>query len=79
MCVLGVGGPGSHFFFFVLIVTLPLLRVSNFDLSLLLSVCFAFARVLFLLRIFLLISGVIQGTEDTDLLVLEGICLSADS
>ena len=43
------------------------------------QVFFAFAYVLFLLRIFLLISGVIQGTEDTDLLVLEGKCLSADS
>ena len=56
---------------------ISLLKVSNFDLSLLLPVFFAFACALFLLRIFLLISGVIQGTEDTDLLVLEGICLSA--
>ena len=58
---------------------LPLLKISNLDLSLLLSAFFAFACVIFLLRISLLTSGVIQGTEDTDLLVLEGICLSADS
>ena len=57
-------------------VFISLLKVSNFDLSLLLPLCFAFACVLFLLRIFLLISVVIQGTEDTDLLALEGICLS---
>ena len=50
---------------------ISLLKVSNFDLSLLLPVFFAFSCVLLLLRIFLLISGVIQGTEDTDLLVLE--------
>ena len=31
------------------------------------------------LRIFLLISGAIQGTEETDRLVLEGMCLSAES
>ena len=37
---------------------------------------FAFALVLFLFRIFLLNSAVIQGTEATDLLVLEGIYLS---
>ena len=51
---------------------ISLLKVSNFDLSLLLPVFFAFACVLFLLRILLLISGVIQGTEDTDLLISEG-------
>ena len=54
-------------------------QVSNFNLSLLLPVFFDFACVLFLLRIFLLISGVIQGTENTELLVLERIWLSADS
>ena len=58
---------------------ISLLKVSNFDLSLLLPVFFAFAWVLFFLRIFLLISGVIQGTEETDLLVFDGICLSAES
>ena len=58
---------------------ISLLTVSNFDLSLLLSVFFAFARVLFVLRIFLLISDVIQGTEEIDLLVFDGICLFADS
>ena len=31
------------------------------------------------MRIFLLISGVIQGIEETDLLVFDGICLSAES
>ena len=46
---------------------------------LLLPVFFAFAWVLFFLRIFLLISGVIHGIEATDLLVLDGICLSAES
>ena len=51
---------------------ISLLKVSNCDLSLLLPVFYAFACVLFLPRTFLLISGVIQGTEDTDLLVLEG-------
>ena len=40
---------------------ISLLKVSNFDLSLLLPVFFAFAWVSFFLRIFLLISGVIQG------------------
>ena len=49
-----------------------LLKVSNFDLSLLMPVIFAFACFLFLIRIFLFISGVIQGSEDTDLLVLRG-------
>ena len=58
---------------------ISLLKVSNFDLSLLLPVFFAFAWVLFFLRIFLLISGVIQETEETDLLVFDGICLSAES
>ena len=58
---------------------ISLLKVSNFDLSLLLPVFFAFAWVLFFLRIFLLISGVIQGIEETDLLVFDGICLSAES
>ena len=58
---------------------ISLLKVSNFDLSLLLPVFFAFAWVLFFLWIFLLISGVIQGIEETDLLVFEGICLSAES
>ena len=58
--------------FFFTSAFISLLKVSNFDLSLLLPVFFAFACVLFLLRILLLISGVIQGTEDTDLLVLEG-------
>ena len=40
---------------------------------------FALVWVLFLLRIFLLISGVIQGTEETVRLVLDGMCLSAES
>ena len=39
----------------------------------------ALACVLFLLQTFLLISGVIQGTEEVDLQVLEGIYFSADS
>ena len=58
-----------------------LLKVSNFDLSLLLPVgfAFAFAWVLFFLRIFLLISGVIHGTEETERLVFDGMCLSAES
>ena len=64
---------------FLTLAFISLLKVSNFNPSLLLPVFFAFACILFLLRIFLLISGVIQGTEDTDLLILEGICLSADS
>ena len=55
------------------------LKVSNFDLSLLLPVFFAFACVLFFLRIFLLISVVTKGIEETDLLVFDGICLSAES
>ena len=50
---------------------ISILKVSNVYLSLLLPVFFAYACVF--------ISGVIKGTEDTDLLVLEGICLSADS
>ena len=58
---------------------ISLLKVSNFDLSLLLPVFFAFAWVLFFLQIFLLISGVIQGIEETDLLVFDGICLSTES
>ena len=53
---------------------ISLLNVSKFDLSLLLPVFFAFAWVLFFLRIFLLISGVIHGIEETDLLVFDGIC-----
>ena len=36
---------------------------------------FSFCMVAFFLRIFLLISGVIQGTEETERLVFEGICL----
>ena len=51
----------------------------NLDLSLLLLDVFAFAWILFLFRIFLLISDVIQGTEATDLLVLEGMYLSTAS
>ena len=58
---------------------ISLLKDSNFALSLLLPVFLALACVLFLLRIFLLISGVIHGTEEVDLLVSEGICFSADS
>ena len=58
---------------------ISLLKVSNFDRSLLLPVFFAFVWVLFFLRIFLLISGVIQGIEETDLLVFDGICLSTES
>ena len=58
---------------------ISLLKVSNFDLSLLLPVFFAFAWVLFFLQIFLLISGIIQVIEETDLLVFNGICLSAES
>ena len=33
----------------------------------------------FFLRIFLLIAGVIQGTEETERLVFDGICLLAES
>ena len=55
------------------------IKVSNFDLSFLLPVFFALAWVLFLLRIFLLVSEVIQGTEETVRLVLDGMCLSAES
>ena len=51
----------------------------NLDLSLLPPVFFAFAWVLFLFWIFLLISNVIQGTEATDLLVLEGMYFSTAS
>ena len=40
---------------------------------------FALAWVLFLLRIFLLISEVIQGTEETVRLVVDRMCLSAES
>ena len=58
---------------------IALLKDSNFDLSLLLPFFLALACVLFLVRIFLLISEVIQGTEEVDLLVFEGICFSADS
>ena len=54
-------------------------KVSNFGLSLLLPAFFAFAWVLFFLRIFNLISSVIQGIEETDLLVFDGICLSIES
>ena len=38
-----------------------------------------YCPVSFFLQIFLLISGVIQGIEETDLLVFDGICLSAES
>ena len=54
------------------------LRSWNLDLSLLLPVFFAFAWVLFLFRILLLISDVIQGMEAT-VLVLEGMYLSTAS
>ena len=64
---------------FLTSASISLLKVSNFDLSLLLPVFFAFAWVLFFLRIFLLISGVNQEIEETDLLVFDGICLSAES
>ena len=45
---------------------------SNLDLNFALPVFLAFARVAFFLRIFLLISGVIQGTGETERLVLRG-------
>ena len=44
------------------------------SLPLLVPVFLALAWILFLLRIFLLISGVIQGIVETDLLIFEGIC-----
>ena len=54
-----------------------LLKVSNFDLSLLLlSFCLCMS---FISPVNLLISGVIQGIEETDLLVFDGIWLSAES
>ena len=56
-----------------------LLKVSNFIPSLPPPVLLTLARILFLLRIFILISGVTQGIKETDLLVFEGICLSAES
>ena len=60
-------------FCFLTLAFISRLKVSNFDLSLLLPVYFAFACVLFFSTNLPFISGVIQGTEDTDLLVLEGI------
>ena len=58
---------------------ISLLKVSNFDVSFLLPVFFALAWVLFLLRIFLLISEVIHGTEETVRLVLDGMFSSTES
>ena len=49
-----------------------LLKVSNFALIFVLPDFFAFACVAFFLPIFLLIAGVIQGTEETERLVLMG-------
>ena len=70
---------------YIQIVLLPnvILNFSSqsfkFDLSFLLPVFFALAWVLFLLRIFLLIFEVIQGTEETVRPVLDWMCLSAES
>ena len=44
-----------------------------------LPVGFAFARVLFFLRIFFLISGAIHGTELTKRQVLDGVFVSTKS
>ena len=55
------------------------LKVSNFVRSLPLPVFFALAYVLFLLKIFLLISGQSWGADETDLPVFEAICLSGPS
>ena len=54
-----------------------LLRDSNFDLCLLQLDVLDLARAPFLLRNFLLISGVIQGTEEIDELVFDGLCFSS--
>ena len=64
---------------FLISSLISLLKVLNFDLSFLLPVFLALASVLFLLRIFLLISKVIQETEESHRLVLDGMCLSAES
>ena len=78
---LNITNQGIHIqimlFSYTLLVSL--LKGWNVDLSLLLPVFFTFVWVLFFLRIFLLTSCVIQGIEETDLLVFDGICLSAES
>ena len=54
---------------------ISLLKDLNFALSLLMPVFLALACVQFLLRIFLLLSGAIQATEEVDLLFLKGYVL----
>ena len=55
---------------------ISLLKDSNLVRSLPLPFFLALAWVLFLLRMFLLISGVIQGIEETDLLFLGDLLIS---
>ena len=58
---------------------ISLLKVLNFDLSFLLPAFFCFSMILLLLGSFRLISEIFQGIEKTIRLVLDGMCLSADS
>ena len=62
----------------MLIASVPCSCLSfTLDLIFELPVFLAFACFAFFLQIFLLISCVIHGTEDTERLVFEGICVSA--
>ena len=57
---------------------ISLLKDLNLVLSLLLPVFLALAWMLFLLRIFLHISGVIQGIKETDLNFIDVISILCD-
>ena len=56
-----------------------LLKVSNFVLIFALPVFLLSHELHYFVRIFILIAGVIQGTEETERLVFDGIFLSAES